>query len=563
MIEYKHVSGKGGLEMNDMRNNRPVGLLFIILLSFFLTGALWTAAEAVDVTINGAGFSTSPYQLATGGLNIDSVTGNIGLTILSPTDTGVINGNVDTQGSMIYVRPAAGTTGAALYMPIDQGGIYSFTNLAPGTYVVFPVLEGKKFTPAYSQITLTSGQVVNNVNFTGGPAVSMTYSIYGTVSGASGSVNVTLAGAASQQTSTTGSYIFSGLAPGSYTVAASAAGFSFNPQSSPVTISNSNVRSDFTASVMTYKISGYVKDASNVAIAGVAVSSSAGACSSTDANGYYSCNNLSNGTYTISASKSGYSITPTSASVTISNADKTQNFTAATAITYTISGTVSNLGSGANATISLSGAATKSTTTVGGAYSFTGLLTGNYTVTPTLSGYTFSPTSSSFTLSSDIAKNFTASVIPPPPPVNNAITINNMQEKLRNDLPPSAWDLYVTTVPVPGNANFVNATKDWVTRRDMIVMYGGAACDKPVPTVSDYNAIIAGTSNRSLPLYTMTGETVNNRTFYYNFQDVMNQSLLIGRSNVPAAPAGCYYILIYNVSSSNSDYSLYFSTLAR
>jgi len=124
-------------------------------------------------------------------------------------------------------------------------------------------------------------------------------------------------------------------------------------------------------------------------------------------------------------------------------------------------------------------------------------------------------------------------------------------------------DLYRANVPVPGNGSFVNATKDWFTRRDMIVMYGGEACDQQIPTVADHTAIMAGISNGIFPLKSETGVAINNRTFYYGFSNVMNQGVLIGRDGTPAAPAGCYYILIYNVATKPSDYSLFFSTAPR
>ena len=59
--------------------------------------------------------------------------------------------------------------------------------------------------------------------------------------------------------------------------------------------------------------------------------------------------------------------------------------------TYTISGTVSgDIAAGVG--VSLSGAATASTVTdASGAYTFSGLANGSYTVTPSLTDYTFAP----------------------------------------------------------------------------------------------------------------------------------------------------------------------------
>jgi hypothetical protein len=70
-----------------------------------------------------------------------------------------------------------------------------------------------------------------------------TYSISGTVSGAvTSGVTMTLSGAASKTTTTAsdGSYTFSGLANGSYTVTPSKSGYTFSPTSIAVTISGAN-----------------------------------------------------------------------------------------------------------------------------------------------------------------------------------------------------------------------------------------------------------------------------------------------------------------------------------
>jgi hypothetical protein len=160
--------------------------------------------------------------------------------------------------------------------------------------------------------------------------------------------------------------------------------------------------------ITNYTVSGNVSGGS-----GATVTLSGGANSSTtaDASGNFSFT-VPNGTYTVTASKSGYAMTPTSRSVTVSGANVTGvTFTAtASTATYTISGTISG---GAGATVSLSGAKTASTTASStGAYSFTGLANGTYTVKPTLSGYAMTPTSKSVTVNgANVAStNFTAAV---------------------------------------------------------------------------------------------------------------------------------------------------------
>ena len=71
------------------------------------------------------------------------------------------------------------------------------------------------------------------------------------------------------------------------------------------------------------------------------------------------------------------------------------------ATTYSITGTVTLNGTGLqNVTMQLSGAGASSTVTdASGAYSFTGLPVGGYTITPSTSGYKFVPSSSNLTIS--------------------------------------------------------------------------------------------------------------------------------------------------------------------
>jgi hypothetical protein len=80
-------------------------------------------------------------------------------------------------------------------------------------------------------------------------------------------------------------------------------------------------------------------------------------------------------------------------------------------ITYSISGTITPGASASGATITLSGAASATTTAdSAGNYSFNGLANGNYTVTPTKSGFTFSPASAPVTINNANVPgvNFTA-----------------------------------------------------------------------------------------------------------------------------------------------------------
>ncbi|MGO9953660.1 MAG: carboxypeptidase regulatory-like domain-containing protein, partial [Dissulfurispiraceae bacterium] len=92
------------------------------------------------------------------------------------------------------------------------------------------------------------------------------------------------------------------------------------------------------------------------------------------------------------------------------------NWSAFVSTTYSLSGTISTSGGAAMAgvTVSLSGTGTGTTTTnSSGAYSFTGLSNGPYTVTPSFSGYSFSPSSINLSVSNAniSGENFTGAPI--------------------------------------------------------------------------------------------------------------------------------------------------------
>jgi hypothetical protein len=179
-------------------------------------------------------------------------------------------------------------------------------------------------------------------------------------------------------------------------------------------VSNANVTGvNFTATAQTYSISGTISGTGGAG-ASVVLSGASSSSATADGSGNYSFSGLGNGSYTVTPSKAGYTFSPTSQSVTVSSANVTGvNFTA-TAQTYSISGTISGAG-GAGASVVLSGAASSSATAdTSGNYTFSGLASGSYAVTPSHAGYNFTPTTQAVTVSSAnvTGVNFTASVAP-------------------------------------------------------------------------------------------------------------------------------------------------------
>ena len=362
-----------------------------------LTGGSYTVA------VSKSGFVYSPAT-ANVTINAANVTGvNFTSVAQSFSISGTING-AGGNGATVTLGGASTATATA-----DASGNYTFTSLINGAYTVTPSKTGFVFTPASQNVTV-NGADATGTNFNSAP----TFSISGTVGGSGGpGTTLTLSGTSSGTTTAdaSGNYTFNGLVDGSYTVTPSKTGLTFTPASQNVTISGANSTAvNFTAVGNTYTVSGTISgpggSGATVTLTGVS-----GATTTADASGNYSFAGLVNGGYTVTPSKVGFVFTPASQAVTVNIADQTTvNFTSA-AQTYTLSGTISGAG-GSGATVNLTGAATSSTTAdAAGNYSFTGLVNGTYTVTPTKSGFVYTPASQTVTVANaNQTANFTSAV---------------------------------------------------------------------------------------------------------------------------------------------------------
>ncbi len=301
--------------------------------------------------------------------------------------SGTISG-AGGNGATVSLSGASSATVTA-----DASGNYSFNGLANGAFTVTPSNSGFTFTPASQDVTVNNASV-SGANFS---TVVTTYSISGTISGVGGNgATVSLSGAstAAVTADASGNYTFSGWTNGSYTVTPSKSGFTFTPASQNVTVNNASVAAS-TSARSHYTISGTISGAGGNG-ATVTLSGAASATVTATATGTYTFSNLVNGSYTVTSSKSGFTFTPASQNVTVSNASVAAvNFST---VTYTISGTISGAG-GNGATVTLSGAASATVTaTATGTYTFSNLVNGSYTVTPSKSGFTFTPASQNVTV---------------------------------------------------------------------------------------------------------------------------------------------------------------------
>ncbi len=218
-------------------------------------------------------------------------------------------------------------------------------------------------------------------------------------------VIISVSGGGTAVTNDQGIFSFLSLAQGSYTLTPSLAGYSFAPSSLDISVPYSGEAIVFVGTLTTplYSISGSVRTGGGTSIAGVIVSNGAGASALTGADGSYVLNGVLPGTYTITALKNGYSFSPASQSVTVTNAARTGIDFTGTPLTGTlsISGSVKDdSGIGIAGVVVSNGTGVSALTGADGSYLLSGLVTGNYTITPSLAGYMFTPPSHSVTLTS-------------------------------------------------------------------------------------------------------------------------------------------------------------------
>jgi uncharacterized protein (DUF2141 family) len=306
-----------------------------------------------------------------------------------PPTTFTVSGTVTGAASVSVALTGAATASTTT----DGSGNYSFAGLANGSYTVTPTKAGYTFTPASRSVTVASGNQAAQ-NFT---AAQATYTVTGSITGAT-SVLVNLTqGASGSGTTTDGSGNFSFTVPnGTYTLEPVLAGYTFAPLSRIVVVNGANVAGNsFVATAVTGTTWSIGVQLSGAVLQGVTLTLTQGVTTlgtaASDASGSHIFSGLANGTYVVTPTLAGYSFSPASRTVVVSGADPASQAFVATAIAYTVSGHVSGA-SGVTVTVTAAAAPPPATTDGSGNYSFS-LPNGSYTITPSKTGYAFTPAS--------------------------------------------------------------------------------------------------------------------------------------------------------------------------
>jgi len=201
-----------------------------------------------------------------------------------------------------------------------------------------------------------------------------------------------------------------------------------NPTSTPLTTDGRSARPTWSSTTPTtpapetWSIAGTVTDATSGPLAGVVIAANNGDQVTTADDGAYSFTGLMQGTYTLTPTLEGYTFEPPSITVAVPPDAAGQDFTATPddpgtptdPVTFSIAGMVAQDDSNPVAGVTISAnMGDIATTTSSGTYTFTGLVTGTYTLTPTLEGYTFEPPSIIVAVPPDAAgQDFTATAVP-------------------------------------------------------------------------------------------------------------------------------------------------------
>ena len=351
-------------------------------------GGTGTTSSAGSVTFSNVPFGTYSYSASKTGYYSGSGSGTISLSAQSTTVTIKLT-PIPTTGT-ITVKVVDAATGAAISGASITGGkagttssagTVSFADVPFGTYSFTASKSGYLSNSGSATISLSAQSTTVTIKLTPVGAITVYVRDKATnalISGAS------VIGSGTGTTSSSGTVSFGSLQIGTYSYTASKSGYIGGSGSASITKAGDNL----TVTIYLTPIGSvtvYVRDkATNALIAGASITGSG--TGTTNSSGSISFGSLQIGTYSYTASKSGYLSGTGSASVTKAgdNLSVTIYLTPVGSVTvYVRDGNTNALISGAT----VSGAGTSGTTNSSGAVRFNNLQINNYSFTASASGY--------------------------------------------------------------------------------------------------------------------------------------------------------------------------------
>jgi hypothetical protein len=359
------------------------------------------------------------YTFSPASASFSYITSNQTQNFTATPNTYSISGTVTAGGvglsGVVLSGCASGATSGS-------NGAYSIAVSSGTGCTLTPSLQGFTFSPSSKSFTnITSNQTQN---FTANATVTATLTVTGPQSGstyyAGDSFTLTVNGPPNQPVeiyeTKNGTVVANGPVGGStnssgvWTASGAWQLTDADPYSETWSVANIAASAlNFTVSQFT--ISGTVTYNSS-GLSGVTMSGCGSGSVATGSNGSYSIPVLAGSSCTLTPSLAGYTFSPASASFSNVTANQTQNFTA-TAVSLTISGTVTYGGSGLSGVLMSGNCPSQPTTGSNGSYSITVTYGTSCTLAPSMSGYyTFSPASVPFSdITSSKQQNFTAAPV--------------------------------------------------------------------------------------------------------------------------------------------------------